>query len=328
MHHIVMESEKNIFKPIGNTIAKAGSLLGSGQLVAFPTETVYGLGGNALDDSAVAAIFKAKARPSFNPLIVHVPDLETAERYGVFNAQARLLAQTFWPGALTLVVPRHDDCPLSHLVSAGLETVALRVPAHPLAQDLLKAADLPIAAPSANRSGAVSPTIAEHVAHSLGDSIDMILDGGPCQVGLESTVIDATGEQCGFLRPGGIAKEDIEAITGPLLSAGEDPDAPKSPGMLKSHYAPNLPVYLNCSARKPGGAFLGFGPHSIQSDLNLSEKGDLQEAAANLFAMMRQLDRDEFSSLCVAPIPNEGLGLAINDRLQRASAPKEKGGEE
>lgn len=321
-----MQKEDVIFRPDGDTIAKASHALQTGKLVAFPTETVYGLGANALDDKAVSGIFAAKGRPAFNPLIVHVPNLEAAQEYAHFNEAALKLARAFWPGALTLVVKRKADCPLSLLVSAGLDTVALRVPNHRLAQELLETSGLPLAAPSANRSGSISPTRAEHVQNSLGDNVDMILDGGACKVGLESTVIDATEDSCGFLRPGGIAKETIEKICGPLRVAGTDQNAPKSPGMLLSHYAPSLPVRLNATGANEGEAFLAFGKGYDKADLNLSLYGDTEEAAANLFAMMHALDRPEFSGLAIAPIPNEGLGLAINDRLTRASAGRNEEG--
>lgn len=300
-------------------VARAARLLVNGGLVAFPTETVYGLGGDATNDRAVARIFAAKRRPRFNPLIAHVADRATAETLAVFDARARQVAERFWPGPLTLVLPRRPDAKVSLLVSAGLDTLALRVPAHPVAAALLTAAARPIAAPSANRSGAVSPTRAEHVAESLGEAVDLILDGGPCRVGIESTILDLSGERPALLRPGGVAAEELEALVGPLElpAAGEV----KAPGMLESHYAPGLPVRLDAEAARSGEALLGFGDLP-DAALNLSPTGDLVEAAANLFAMLRGLDRPEFSGIAVAPIPDRALGAAINDRLRRAAAPR------
>ncbi|MGC2856872.1 L-threonylcarbamoyladenylate synthase [Novispirillum sp. DQ9] len=303
-------------------IDQAAALLRDGRLVAFPTETVYGLGGAATNDTAVARIFEAKGRPSFNPLIVHLPDLAAAETCAVFDARARRLADAFWPGPLTLVLPRREEAGVSRLVSAGLPSIALRVPAHPLAQALLRAAGVPVAAPSANRSGGISPTRAEHVAASLGDRVDMILDGGPCAVGLESTVVDLTGPRAVLLRPGGITPAQLAEVLGePVASGADDPAAPKSPGQLLSHYAPDRPVRLNAVEARPGEALLGFGP-TPGATLNLSERGDLVEAAANLFAFLHALDDARFTGIAVMPVPEEGLGLAINDRLRRAAAPR------
>lgn len=301
-------------------IAEAAALLRAGRLVAFPTETVYGLGGDATNDRAVAAIFEAKRRPRFNPLIAHVPDLAAAEALALFDERARRVAEQFWPGPLTLVLPRRADAQVSLLASAGLDTLALRVPAHPIAQALLRATGRPIDAPSANRSGAVSPTRAEHVAESLGDAVDLILDGGPCRVGIESTILDLSGERPVLLRPGGIAAEALIALLGPLDRATAG--AIKAPGMLSSHYAPHLPVRLDARTAAPGEALLGFGP-TAAATLNLSETGDVVEAAANLFAMLRALDRPEFTGIAVSPIPETGLGAAINDRLRRAAAPRD-----
>ncbi len=317
-----MSEADRIFKPTADMIVKAGCIIRAGGLVAFPTETVYGLGADATSESAVASIFAAKERPSFNPLIVHVPDMETARKLVEFTEQGEKLANAFWPGALTLVLPRKKDSGLSLLVSAGLDTVAIRMPNHQIAAELLKASGKPIAAPSANRSGQISPTQAAHVAQSLPGKVDMILDGGPCAVGLESTVVDACGEHVGFLRPGGISVEELEQIVGPLIFPDDAPDAPKSPGMLTSHYAPTLPMRLNATEIEDGEILLGFGPHCEKATLNLSPSGNLNEAAANLFAMMRELDRDGFTRMAVSPIPQDGLGLAINDRLKRAAAPR------
>jgi L-threonylcarbamoyladenylate synthase len=304
-------------------IAKAGALIRDGRLVAFPTETVYGLGADATDDRAVARIFAAKGRPRFNPLIVHAPDREAHEANVVFDDRARAVADRFWPGALTLVLPRRVDAPVSLLVSAGLDTVAVRVPDHPVARALMAAAGRPIAAPSANRSGAVSPTTAAHVAASLGDTVDLILDGGHCPGGLESTVLDLTGDEPRILRPGLLPRETIEAVMGPVGGAGMA-DRIAAPGMLASHYAPDRPVRLNATAPiTPDEALLAFGapmPDGFARVENLSASGDLVEAAANLFRLLHVLDDPAVSAIAVMPIPEEGLGEAINDRLRRAAA--------
>ncbi|MBF0560865.1 MAG: threonylcarbamoyl-AMP synthase [Alphaproteobacteria bacterium] len=299
-------------------LEKAAELLRSGHLVAFPTETVYGLGADATNDRAVAAIFAAKARPRFNPLIVHVCEPDAAARLVEFDTVAQQLATRFWPGPLTLVCRRRAGCGVSLLASAGLDTLAVRVPDHPMALALLRAVSCPVAAPSANRSGAISPTTAAHVIESLGEQVTMVLDGGPCRVGIESTVIDLSGVSPVLLRPGGIAAEAIAAVTGPLSSPGTG-DAARSPGMMARHYAPGRPVRLCASATGPGEALLGFGP-GLEASLNLSQSGDLAEAAANLFAMLRALDCPGVSAIAVSPIPEYGLGLAINDRLRRAAA--------
>ncbi|CAA7614673.1 L-threonylcarbamoyladenylate synthase [Magnetospirillum sp. UT-4] len=309
--------------PVPAAIAEAAALLRHGGLVAFPTETVYGLGGDATADRAVAAIFAAKDRPSFNPLIVHVAEAHQAEALVKVDGRARRLMARFWPGPLTLVLPRADHSPVSLLASAGLDTIAVRLPDHAVARALIAAAGRPLAAPSANRSGAVSPTLAAHVAESLGARVAMILDGGPCRVGLESTVLDLSGPVPTLLRPGGIAPEAIEAVLGEeLLHPAEDPAAPRSPGMLESHYAPGLPVRLDARSRRDGEALLAFGAAPADAALNLSPAGDLEEAAANLFASLRALDRPDFTAIAVMPIPETGLGLAINDRLRRAAAPR------
>jgi L-threonylcarbamoyladenylate synthase len=303
------------------TIEAAAAALRAGRLVAFPTETVYGLGADARNDQAVAAIFEAKGRPRFNPLIVHFPDTEAAGQAAVFNRDAVRLAETFWPGPLTLVLPRGPMCELSLLVSAGLDTVAVRVPTHPVARRLLRAAFVPIAAPSANRSGEVSPTTAAHVEQSLGERVDLILDGGPCPVGIESTVVDLTAGQPTLLRAGAVTLEELAKVVGPLRTAAVSPDAPRSPGMLARHYAPSRPLRTDATDVRPGEALLAFGAGHPHAEMNLSPTGDLREAAANLFAMIRALDRPEFTGIAVTPIPAEGLGLAINDRLRRAGAP-------
>ncbi|MTJ79818.1 MAG: threonylcarbamoyl-AMP synthase [Telmatospirillum sp.] len=303
-------------------IGDAAQHLAAGRLVAFPTETVYGLGGDAGSDSAVAAIFAAKGRPTFNPLIVHAPGALALEEAVVFDGRARRLAELFWPGPLTLVLPRHPRSRVSLLTSAGLDSIAVRVPSHPVALALLRAAGVLVAAPSANRSGRVSPTSAAHVAEGLADRVAMILDGGTCPVGVESTVLDLTGDRPTLLRPGGTTLESLEEAIGAIDIAGPiAPDTPRSPGQLSSHYAPALPVRLNASRPEEGEAFMGFGPVD-GATLNLSPTGDLSEAAANLFAMMRRLDDSRYRAIAVAPIPNHGLGRAINDRLRRAAAPR------
>lgn len=304
------------------SIEQAAALLRAGELVAFPTETVYGLGGDATDDRAVAAIFAAKGRPSFNPLIIHVADVEAAAALVTVDPRARRLAALFWPGPLTLVLPRRDDSPVSLLASAGLDSLAIRVPAHPVALSLLRATGRPVAGPSANPSGRVSPTDARHVADGLTGKLAMILDGGPCRVGVESAVLDLTTATPTLLRPGGITRETLEGELGTVaLAKATDLGGPRSPGMLASHYAPRLPVRLNAEAAVDGEALLGFG-RAAGAVLNLSPTGDLAEAAANLFAMLRALDRPEFRSIAVMPIPDHDLGAAINDRLRRAAAPR------
>ncbi|HVJ54659.1 MAG TPA: L-threonylcarbamoyladenylate synthase [Aliidongia sp.] len=308
-------------------IAAAAEHLRAGRLVGFPTETVYGLGADATDDRAVARVFAAKGRPRFNPLIVHVPDLAAAAQLVSFTPQARRLADLFWPGPLTLVLPRLPDCRVSLLASAGLDTLAVRVPAHPLAQALLRATMRPLVGPSANRSGRISPTRAEHVREELGDQVALVLDGGACRIGVESTVLDMSSDPPRLLRPGGVATAAIEGVIGPLAAAealAEDAPRP-GPGLLASHYAPGLPVRLEALDPRPGEAFLGFGtpPPGIRApDLQLSADGDPNEAAAHLFAALRSLDRPEFSGIAVMPIPEDGLGAAINDRLRRAAAPR------
>ena len=304
------------------SLAAAAEIIRAGGLVAFPTETVYGLGGDATQGETVARIFEAKGRPSFNPLIVHVAEVSWVAGLAETDARFEKLAAAFWPGPLTLVMRRRKDCPASELVSAGLDSIALRMPDHPVAQELLHAAGRPLAAPSANASGTISPTLAQHVHDSLGDKVDLILDGGPCRVGLESTVLDLTQATAAILRPGVITAEEIAAVIGALTQAADDPKAPKSPGQLASHYAPSLPLRLNAKTAAADEAFLGFGT-SAGAALNLSETGDLREAAANLFAMLRALDvRAKYRGIAVASVPATGIGLAINDRLTRAAAPK------
>lgn len=303
-------------------IIDAARVLRDGGLVAFPTETVYGLGADATDGRAVARIFEAKGRPKFNPLIVHVASLEMAAQLGVFPEQARALAAAFWPGALTLVVERTPDCPASDLVSAGLSTIALRMPAHEIARDLIAAAGVPLAAPSANPSESLSPTLAAHVAEGLGAHVGMILDGGPCPLGVESTVCAIFGDEVIQLRPGAIPRDAIENVVGKLSDRALDEK--HSPGQLARHYAPRTPLRLNAETAAAGEALLAFGPNVPPHDApsrNLSPSGDLGEAAANLFAMLRELDASSASSIAVMPIPSAGLGEAINDRLSRAAEP-------
>ena len=306
-----------------DTLSEAAQLLRAGRLVAFPTETVYGLGADATNGEAVAAIFAAKNRPSFNPLIIHVADADVAADLVEFDDRARLLAGTFWPGALTLVLPRKENCPVSLLAGAGLETLAIRVPDHPTARALLKAVSRPIAAPSANRSGEVSPTTASHVAQSLGEAVDLIIDDGPCAVGVESTILDLSGPSPVLLRPGGVTENDIAALIGPVGHLTSDPgQAPRAPGLLARHYATRIPLRMKATEVRENEALLAFGPKPIRGALaseNLSPTGDLAEAAANLFAMLRVLDRPGLGGIAVMPIPETGLGAAINDRLRRAA---------
>ena len=300
-------------------IARAAALLRAGKLVAFPTETVYGLGAAATDDRAVAAIFAVKRRPQFNPLICHLPDAAAAAALVRFDRRAERLAERFWPGALSLVLPRREDCSVSRLASAGLDTLAVRVPAHPVALDLLREVGRPVAAPSANRSGRVSPTRAGDVVQDLGDDVAMILDAGRCAIGLESTVVGLGGGPAVLLRLGGVPAEAIEAAIGELISPTDA--AVRSPGMLQSHYAPALPLRLEARAAAPGEVLLGFGPDAPPGP-NLSPAGDLTEAAANLFAQLRDLDRPDYRAIAVMAVPERGLGRAINDRLRRAAAPR------
>ena len=309
-------------------VARAGAMLRRGEPVAFPTETVYGLGADATSDTAVARVFEIKKRPSFNPLIVHVADFEAAAALADLNEAARMLAREFWPGPLSLVARRRGRCPVSLLVSAGLDTIAIRVPEHPTALSILAAADRPVAAPSANASGEVSPTRASHVADSLGRAVPLIVDGGPCSVGIESTVVDCRDRVPAILRPGGITTEAVAAVSGEVN--GGAGGAPASPGMLASHYAPSRPLRLNVRSVRRGEALMSFGRHGLGGSAheeNLSPAGDLREAAANLFAMLRTLDRPEYTAIAAMPIPETGLGLAINDRLRRAArSPDERSG--
>jgi L-threonylcarbamoyladenylate synthase len=298
-------------------LAEAARLLRSGGLVAFPTETVYGLGADATNGQAVAAIFAAKGRPLFNPLIVHVADIEEARRHVELSPRAQALAEKFWPGPLTLVLPRRRNSPLSLLVSAGLDSVALRAPSHPAAIALLKETGRPVAGPSANLSGQVTATMAAHVADSLGGKVDLILDAGSATLGIESTVIGFDGDRPLLLRPGAVPREEIQDLVGPLGAPG---NLIQSPGQLASHYAPRAGLRLNAGEIESGEVLLGFGD-APRAKLNLSPGGDLHEAAANLFAMLRELDKVA-TRIAVSPIPDKGIGEAINDRLRRAAAPR------
>ena len=305
-----------------DAIAQAAQALARGETVAFPTETVYGLGANARNAEAVAKVFAAKERPRFNPLIVHVPGLAAAETYAAFNDTARTLAHAFWPGPLSLVLPKRPDSGIADLVTAGLDTIALRAPNHAVAQALLAATSLPIAAPSANRSGRLSPTEAAHVAQELGERPAMILDGGPCARGIESTVVRVTDDAPVLLRLGAVPREAIEAVLGRTLAVAEE-DAPiASPGQLERHYAPQTPLRLDAKDVEADEALLAFGssvPTGARQTLNLSAAGDPTEAATNLFAALRALDQSGASAIAVMPIPDHGLGEAINDRLRRAA---------
>lgn len=300
----------------------------------MPTETVYGLAANALDGKAVARIFEAKGRPSFNPLITHFADAREIEPFAHMDDRAKTLAQTFWPGPLTMILRRKEGCPISELVTAGLPTLAVRVPGHKAAQALIKAAGVPLAAPSANPSGTLSPTSAAHVARMLGDKVDLVLAAGASRVGLESTVIDLSTDTAVILRPGGITPEELSAALGGPLAIAKESDDIKSPGQLLKHYAPKTPLRLNAVDLQPGEALLAFGPikfmgiqgggaaASLPEDKirNLSEQQDLHEAAANLFTMLHDLDSFGHPSIAVMNIPDTGLGIAINDRLKRAAS--------
>lgn len=317
------------------SVMQAAEILANGGLVGMPTETVYGLAANALDGKAVAKIFEAKGRPSFNPLITHVNDVDAVLELAEMSDHARALADVFWPGPLTMILLRRDDSGLSDLVTAGLPTVAVRVPSHKTARALIKACGFPIAAPSANKSGTLSPTAPMHVAQSLGDKVDLILADGASSVGLESTVVDCSGETPVVLRPGGITAEDISDVLGFKVEydLGEKGEDVKSPGQLLKHYAPSIPVRLNAVDLEDGEALLSFGSIKFMgvcgggaaNDLpddqmrHLSKDGDLYEAAANLFAYLRELDKPEYKAIAVMNIPNTGIGIAINDRLQRAA---------
>ena len=307
----------------------AARCLGAGGLVGFPTETVYGLGADATDARAVARLYEAKGRPSFNPLIAHVADLAAAKAIARLDERSLLLAEKFWPGPLTLVLPKASNCPVCDLATAGLDTIAVRVPAHPVTQAILRAFGKPVVAPSANLSGHISPTTAAHVLADLDGRIDLVIDGGPVSVGVESTIVGCF-EQSMLLRPGGVARADIEYVLGEALMRLPEDDANKSsplaPGMLASHYAPRTPVRLNARTIEQGEVLLAFGPDALAENtsgvMNLSQQGDLVEAAANLFSYLRALDTKGARGIAVMPIPKTGLGEAINDRLRRAAVPQ------
>ena len=307
-----------------NDIAAAAETLRRGDLVAFPTETVYGLGADATNDTAVARVYAAKGRPAFNPLIVHAGEADAAFRLGVFPEMAKNLARTFWPGPLTIVAPRVADCPVSLLASAGLPSIAVRVPNHPLALDLLRQFGRPLVGPSANPSGRISPTTAEHVRRHLGAKVAVILDGGRCKVGVESTVVSFLEAAPKLLRHGGISRAEIERITGSALTVESHGARAHAPGQLISHYAPCAEIRLNVEAPRNGEAYLGFGPLHAHGPYSLSTSGDLIEAAASLFRLLHDIDATGVASIAVAPIPHHGLGEAINDRLMRAAAPRDQ----
>jgi L-threonylcarbamoyladenylate synthase len=327
---MVVEIATRTMHANAKAIAEAARVLRAGGLVAFPTETVYGLGADATNGAAVARLYAAKGRPRFNPLIVHVADLATAQRLGKFDGAASALAAAFWPGPLTLVLPKTNDCPVAELATAGLDTIAVRVPDHPVAHALIETTGRPLVAPSANRSGHVSPTTAAHVTADLGGRIDLILDAGPTRVGVESTIVACLPDDPVLLRPGGVARAAIERVLAAPLSepARAQVHAPQAPGMLPSHYAPATRLRLAATAVEAHEALLAFGPTlppgaaQAVAMLNLSPTSDLVEAAANLFANLRALDRVAARAIAVMPVPHEGLGEAINDRLARAATPR------
>ena len=307
-----------------HSVLKAAQALKSGKLVSFPTETVYGLGADATNDKAVATIYAAKGRPSFNPLIAHVSSIAHAQKFGVFTKTAEKLTDAFWPGALTIVVPLVSDSGISKLVTAGLDTIALRMPSSPIARSLITHTDRPIAAPSANKSGSISPTLAQHVYDNLDDVCAYILDGGACEAGVESTIIDCSKNHPIILRPGPVTREMILEICPDLDdSAGLINDArPNAPGQLTSHYSPSKPVRLDVKAPVAGEIYIGFGKTPVASHYNLSPSGDVVEAAANLFAMLHEADKQGGDAIAIAPIAKDGIGAAIYDRLSRAAAKK------
>ncbi len=323
-----------------NAIGQAAHTLSAGGLVAFPTETVYGLGADATNATAIARLYAAKGRPDFNPLIAHVTDIETARTLAVFNSEAEKVAATFWPGPLTLVLRKTLMCPVAELATAGLDTIAVRVPNHPVARDILRALGGPIAAPSANRSGHVSPTTAAHVLADLRGRIELIVDGGPTSVGVESTIVACLDGRALLLRPGGLPRTELERVLGgaladaPEMRIDAEADAPIAPGMLASHYAPKAKLQLDARRVNAGEALLAFGPklppgaERAARVLNLSQRGDLVEAAANLFSHLRALDMPGVAKIAVMPVPHDGLGEAINDRLARAAAPRESAAHE
>ena len=316
-----MTFSDKIIPPTPQGITRAAAALADGALIGLPTETVYGLAADANNGQAVARIFDAKQRPRFNPLICHVSDMARAKQIGLFSYAAAALAARFWPGPLTLVVPRRSDAPVHDLVTAGLDSIALRVPAHPVARAVLAAFGGAIAAPSANRSGRLSPTRPAHVIADLGEAVALVLDGGSCKVGLESTIVEVADDGVHILRPGAVTEDMLAAATGRPIIAGHDGGEIKAPGQMASHYAPQAPMRLDATSARKGELLLGFG--GVHGDLNLRPEGDLVEAAANLFAMLHQLDQRQPKAIAVASIPNRGLGKAINDRIIRAAAAKD-----
>ena len=313
----------NIYKNSQDTISKAAKTILDGGLVAFPTETVYGLGANAYNAKAVASIFEAKSRPSFNPLISHIAEIDFLRTYAKTDERVFALAEKFWPGPITFVLPRIDDNPALDLACAGLSTVTVRMPNHQVALDLIKKSGVPIVAPSANKSQSISPTTAQHVFESLGSNVDMIIDGGQCKVGVESTIIDLTGKNVVMLRAGGVSKEELEEFLNQevLISHG-NPDLPSSPGQMLKHYAPTHEFRINATSKEDDEFLIGFGDVP-DANINLSHDANLCEAAANLFAYMRIADaQNKFGKIAMSPIPETGLGLAINDRIRRAAYKK------
>ena len=310
----------NIYDVSTENLDRAAEVIKSGGLVAFPTETVYGLGANVYLSEAVAGIFAAKQRPKFDPLISHIADVDFLPEYAVTDERIMELARHFWPGPLTIIMRRQDNNPSIDLACSGLQNIAVRMPAHPVALELIRRSGVPIVAPSANRFKSISPTTAYHVQESLGDKVDMILDGGQCSVGVESTIVDMTGKQAVILRAGGTTLEALEDFLNEkvLLSHGA-PNQPSAPGQLLKHYAPGKPLRINAAERKDGEFYIGFGSVS-DSDINLSPSGNLEEAASRLFAFLRFADRQNgYNGICMSPIPETGLGLAINDRIRRAA---------
>ena len=293
-------------------------LLSAGELIGLPTETVYGLAADATNADAVAKIFALKNRPQFNPLIAHVSSMDMALAQAEFSGKALQLADAFWPGPFTMVLPKSASNTICDLARAGLETQALRFPAHSVAQEVFAAFGKPIAAPSANISGHVSPTSAQHVRDEFGENLSLVLDGGSARIGLESTVVAVLNDEVTLLRPGSISKDNVEAVVGKIGSSLHDDNAPKSPGMLSRHYSPEARLRLNVTSPEAEEAYLGFGPASVKTTLSLSEAGNLTEAASNLYAMIRELDHS-FDAIAIAPIPEDGIGAAINDRLRRAA---------
>ncbi|MBP1531979.1 MAG: threonylcarbamoyl-AMP synthase [Alphaproteobacteria bacterium] len=312
----------NIYEHTEENMLKAAQTIKDGGLVAFPTETVYGLGANVYNAKAVANIFAAKQRPHFDPLISHIAETEFLREYAATDERVFALAKRFWPGPLTMVLKRIDDNPSIDLACSGLRTLTVRMPKHTIALELIKKSGVPIVAPSANKYQSISPTTAMHVAQGLGNAVDMILDGGPCAVGVESTIIDLTGKQAVMLRAGGLAKEDIEEFLGEKIAVSNgNPDMPTAPGQLLRHYAPKNVLRINIQKPESDEYYIGFGKYD--GDLNLSKNGDLSEAASNLFAFLRLADeRASAGKIAIAPIPENGLGLAINDRIRRASYKK------